>query len=175
MQPKPDFCHIFLARAPHLSMYSASPNEAKLKTVLASTVVQIPGRVMNSAELHPTLFYAVGSGRCCSHWGAVLFQCWGHTEWTWRSGAAGAACMSHMWLPYVQHVSTHQSTSWQTTYRSFQLTVVPLPPSWFCLVSLPSPLTVKQPRPPGSCHYRSKQFYSDILSRRGHWVFLRQR
>lgn len=101
---------------------------------------------------------------------------------TWRTGAEGAACMSHMWLQYVQHVFTHQSTSWQTTrYRSFQLTVNALPrtffsplPSWFCLVSLPSPLTVKQARPPGRCRYRSKQLLRDILSRRGRRVVVRQ-
>lgn len=30
-----------------------------------------------------------------------------------------------------------------------------LSPSWFCLLSFPSPLTVKQTRPPGRCPHRS--------------------
>lgn len=93
MQPKPNFCCVFLARAPYLIMQSASPNEAKPETVLASTAVQIPGRAMNSAELHPTLFSAGGiaatEGQCCSSAGA--------TRWNMEIRSSG----SSMYVPHV--------------------------------------------------------------------------
>lgn len=105
---------VFLACVPHLSMQSASLSEANLKNVLNSTSVQISGKAMNSTVL-------IQCRRWCSHWGAVLFQCWGHAvqpgeREQWEQHVCSTCD--------VQRVFSHQSTPWQTTwYWSFQLTV----------------------------------------------------
>lgn len=105
---------VFLACVPHLSTQSASLSEANLKNVLNSTWVQTSGKAMNSTVL-------IQCRRWCSHWGAVLFQCWGHAvqhgeREQWEQHVCSTCD--------VQRAFSHQSTPWQTTwYRSFQLTV----------------------------------------------------
>lgn len=111
---------------------------------------------------------AATEGQCCSSAGA--------TRWNMGNRSSG----SSMYVPHVITICSariHSSVNKLTNnisivsadcqHASAHVHSSP--------VSLPSPLTVKQPRPPGSCRYRSKQFFSDILSRRGHGVFLRQR
>lgn len=65
-------------------------------------------------ELHsadPPLLSSVGSRRSRSHWGAVLFQCWGHAVEHGEEEQEQHVCLTCD----VQHVFSHQSTAWQTT------------------------------------------------------------
>lgn len=66
-------------------------------------------KVLHSAD--PPLLSSVGSRRSRSHWGAVLFQCWGHAVKHGEEEQEQHVCFTCD----VQHVFSHQSTAWQTT------------------------------------------------------------
>lgn len=159
---------VFLACVPHLSTQSAPLGEASLKNVLSSTLVQTSGETTNStapSQLCPSQLGAGGDaateGQCCSSAGAT--QCGSSVH----IPHVIAICSVISQQPDRQHDIDHFGWgSARSRARAFSLS-----PSWFCLVSFPSPLSATQTRPPGRCPYRSTQLLRDILSHCGHRVF----